>query len=492
MYKLIVEKELRDILGTPKFAVTFGVCALLIIMAFFMGAQNYRIMQMRYEAAQQENIKQMETLTTDRWIELEPTIFMPPQPLAALVSGVSNDIGQSIQVRGRGELSPENSRYSDDTAAAVFRILDLEFVFTIVFSLFAILFCYNAVNGEKEQGTLQLVFSNAVPRDQYILGKITGSLLALGIPLLIPILIGCLLFVMMGIPMTSSDWMRLGLIILTGLLYFGVFLMISVLVSALTRRSSYAFIVLLVVWILAVLVVPRTAVMLAGRAVDVPSVDEMAYQKRQLSVQYMREDMHRLAEMVGGSSDGSNFSVSFSTDSDDPEEAQRQAQQQIEEFMKAQQEMSDSRQEKLDVFNEQLNNERLNRQIIQRRWAFGLARISPAASFNLALTTLAGTSLEVERRFMNAAKVYQQSIDTFLRKKSGMSLGGGMMIVMRMGGEEEEAEPIDINEVPAFDYQLPELSSVAPPALWDMGLLAVFNLVFLMGAYFAFMKYDVR
>jgi len=252
-------------------------------------------------------------------------------------------------------------------------------------------------------------------------------------------------------------------------------------------------VILLVVWILAVLIMPRTAVMLAGRAVDVPSVDEMAYQKRQLSMQYMREDMQELARMVGGESDGSNFSVRFETESDDPEEAQRQAQQRVEDFMKAQQELADARQDKMDTFAEQLNNERLNRQNVQRRWAFGLSRLSPAASFSLALTTLAGTSLAAERHYLDAAKAYQQSIDTFLREKSGMSLGGGMMIVMRVGGEvEEEAEPIDINEVPAFDYQPPALSAVIAPALWDMGLLVVFTLVFLTGAYFSFLKYDVR
>ena len=38
-------------------------------------------------------------------------------------------------------------------------------------------------------------------------------------------------------------------------------------VSSLTRRSSTSFLFLLVIWILAVLVIPRSAVLLAGRAV---------------------------------------------------------------------------------------------------------------------------------------------------------------------------------------------------------------------------------
>ena len=228
---------------------------------------------------------------------VSPTVLMPPSPLAALVTGVSNDIGRSVEVQGRGELSLENSFYSDETAAAVFRLLDLEFVFTIVFSLFAILFCYNAVNGEKEDGTLRLLFSNSLPRHRYMLGKIIGSFLALGVPLLIPILIGCLLFIVVGIPMTGDDWLRLAGIVACAILYFGVFVMISIFVSALTARSSNSFIILLVVWILAVLVTPRAAVLYAGRAVEVPSVDDIAYQKRQLLTQLIREDMKEIARM---------------------------------------------------------------------------------------------------------------------------------------------------------------------------------------------------
>ena len=106
-------------------------------------------------------------------------IFLPPQPLEVLVSGVSNDIGRTIEMSGRGELSANNSRFNDDPIFAVFRFLDLDFIFQIVLSLFAILFAFDAINGEKERGTLRLAFANAVPRDKYVLGKLTGSFLAL-------------------------------------------------------------------------------------------------------------------------------------------------------------------------------------------------------------------------------------------------------------------------------------------------------------------------
>ena len=48
---------------------------------------------------------------------------------------------------------------------------------------------------------------------------------------------------------------------------------------------------LLVVWIVAALILPRTSVLLGGRAVDVLSVDEMAHQMAQLRSQLFSEHL---------------------------------------------------------------------------------------------------------------------------------------------------------------------------------------------------------
>ncbi len=100
MFRLLVEKELREIISTTKFAVTFGVCSVLILLAFYVGAGNYQVSQSEYEAAKAENIKQMEGLTD--WQRIDHRIFLPPQPLATLVSGISNDIGRTTEMRSLG------------------------------------------------------------------------------------------------------------------------------------------------------------------------------------------------------------------------------------------------------------------------------------------------------------------------------------------------------------------------------------------------------
>jgi len=470
MFKLLLDKELKEIVGTTKFAVTFGVCAVLILLAFYVGARNYEVSRQEFEGSVVENMRQMEGLTD--WGEIDHRIFLPPQPLAALVSGISNDIGRTINMQSRGELRAEDSRFNEDPIFAVFRFLDLEFIFTIVLSLFAILFGYDAINGEKERGTLALSFANSVPRDQYVMGKLVGSFLALVVPLMIPILIGCLMLPLLGVPMDANSWMRLAMVIVAGVLYFGVFLTLSVFISTLTQHSSSSFLMLLVVWIFMVLIIPRASVLISGQAVDVPSVDQIDYEKSKYSRQLFGERMNGMQKFIQQNRDNDDHGQ-FMAD--------------MQEFMGQQQDDFDA---KMLVLTEQLNEQRNNKAGLQQNLALALARISPTASFSLAAADLASTSLALRSSYMDAANSYQSAYAQFMQSKDADSQG---FRFMRHGNDEvEEPEEIDLRELPEFTYQPPDASEAIAASLPDLGLLLLFNIVFFAGAFVAFLKYDVR
>lgn len=470
MLRTIIEKEIRDIIGSSKFAITFGACAVLILLAFYMGAKNYELNRTRYEAARAENIRQLEGLTD--WLAVpQHRIFLPPQPLTAIVTGVSNDIGRTIEMHGRGELTPGDNRYSDDLIFAVFRFLDLDFIFGFVLSLFAILLGYNAISGEKEQGTLRLSFANALPRGKYILGKLIGSYTALSLPLILAISLGLLILIVLKVPMSAEDWLKLLLISLTGLLYTGAFLTLSIFVSALTRRSSNSFLLLLVIWILGAFIVPRASVLLAGRAVEVPSIDEIAAQKASLSSQLWEEDKKKM----------SNFKPSVSDCSEGT----------VNEFNRFMENMAEERELRMREFGDRLDEDRRNKEIRRRKLSLALARFSPSAAMTLAATSLAGSSVELKDRFRSEAYAYQQTYGKFMTEKTGLNPGSGM-VLMRMKMGDEEPEPIDPGELPEFEFTPITLSSSFEAALFDIELLAVYNLVFFAGAFIAFRRYDLR
>ncbi|MEE8583229.1 MAG: DUF3526 domain-containing protein [Acidobacteriota bacterium] len=270
--------------------------------------------------------------------------------------------------------------------------------------------------------------------------------------------------------MSGGDWARLGLIMLAGMLYLGVFLNLSLFVSSLTHRCSTSLLALLMIWILAVMVLPRSSVLLAGRAVDVISSDEMAHRKARRQSQLWEEDKDKMGE--------------FQPTSEEPSQI-------MQEFKAHMQEVADERESRMREFSGRLEEQRRNQDAVRQRWALGLARLSPASAFSLAAMNLAGTSIELRERYQQQALDYQQSYAQFIRQKTG-GLSGGGMILHIMNTKQEEPEPIDPREIPPFQFEAAPVSEVARAAVLDLGLLGLFNLVFFVGAFVAFLRYDVR
>ncbi len=479
MIRLLIEKELREQTGSPKFAMTFGICSILILVSFLIGARNFTVSMEQYQAAVTENARQLEGSSS--WIGISHTIYLPPQPLSALVGGISNDTGRSIRMSSAGELKAVNSRFNEEPMLAVFRFLDLEFLFSIVLSLFAVMFAYDAVNGEKERGTLRLALSNPVSRSTFILGKLVGTFLALFVPLLIPVALGILLLPIMGVNLDGDELIRLLLILGVGFLFFATFLVLSVMVSASTRHSTYSFLIMLVIWIGCVLIIPRTAVLLSARMVDVPTVDVVEKQKREYASQLMMEDRAKM----------SNFKPDPSTP----------PQEMINEFSKFMGGLASERDKLTTEFNARLNEDRENRQRDQERLAMNLARVSPATSMSLAMTNLAGTSIAMKDRFGDQARSYQASFRTFMDEKSpgGINMGGGtvMRVAVNQSGSNVSvggAEDTKINpsELPVFEYRDVSLDDVSVVALPDIAILIGFGIVFFIGAFVQFLRFDVR
>lgn len=474
MLKILLEKELRDIIYSTKFAITFGAAALLILLSFYVGVRNYQGSIKEYEAAKTTNATQVSSLTD--WRQVQHRVFRKPQPLQVLVNGVTNDIGRTTDMRSSGELNLINSRFSADPLFAVFRFLDLNFVVIIVFSLFAILFGYDAINGEKEAGTLKLVFANKVSRASFILSKLLGSILALGIPLLVPMLIGCLMLLGFGIPMSGDEWVRLGLLSVAGLLCFGVFLTLSIMISAMVTRSSVSFLLSLVVWIFSVLIVPKGSVVLASQVASVPSMDAIESQKRKFTADQMQQRMQAFQNYF--TTRGSAADTSF-----------------VSRLGLFQDSLGKAYEKDRQEFFGRLNEEWQNRKDWQEQWAFGFSRVSPTAIFQLASMNLAGTDVEMKFRYQQELNRYQEGYAKFMQAKTGSTADYMRVVIRRFSSSQEEEEkpkPLNPTEIPDFIEQPRDLGSTITASLLDLGLLVILNAVFFGGAFAAFLKFDLR
>jgi hypothetical protein len=150
---------------------------------------------------------------------------------------------------------------------------------------------------------------------------------------------------------------------------------------------------MLVVWIVAVMIVPRVAVLTAGRAVEVPSVDEVASQKSRYSGQLRDEYFAGLANMAIDMEGGEGDPI-----------------QKLNAYMDS---LTGVRQAKMDELSARLNEQRHNAQEVQGKLALSLARVSPTASLTMAISQLAGTSLALNDRFYQESLEYSQKFGGF-------------------------------------------------------------------------------
>ena len=490
MLSTLIEKELKNIILGPKFVATFGVCSLLIILSVFIGIKDYKTAVKAYEAGTQ--LAEQEMQEKNSWMMMSTRAYRKPEPKQIFVSGINNDIGRFSRIRTALPVKLTNSNYSDDPIFAVFRFIDLSFIFQIVLSLFVVLFTYDAISGERERGTLRLTFANSVPRAKYIFAKFAGSWLGLIIPILIPILIGLLLVVLYKIPLTVSHWATIISFLVISLLYFTFFIVLGIFISALTKRSVVSFLVLLVIWVFAVLIIPRVGVMAAGKIAPVPSTAEIEAQIDGFSkdrwekyYSYLEEVwLKREREMEGLTT----------------EEREAFRDDHLWDWMEENDKKRKAVQTDINEFSRKLHEDLRNRKAVQQRLAYTLSRFSPASSYQLAVMNLAETDIHLKSRYQSDMENYHKSFVEYTEKKqaeSGDNVGGisitfnsdtGMK--MDIGGRDKGK--LDTSDRPRFQPTDRSFAEILQPALVDFGLLLIYSFLALVGAFVGFLRYDVR
>ena len=483
MIATLIEKELKAILLSPKFIAVFAVCSILILLSIYLGIEEYRASMAHFETVHAQADQQMRDET--RWMALSPRVTRYPDPMQIFVSGIHNDIGRQAAISQAGVIKLSNSRYSENTIFAVFRSMDLMFIVQIVLSLFAILFTYDAINGERENGTLKLTFANPVPRNSYIIAKLIGSWLGLVIPLLIPVLLGIAMVMLNSIPMTRAHWQQLALLLGLSVLYFSFFISIGVLISSLTRQSSGSFLYLLVIWVSFVLIIPRAGVMVAGQFIPVPTAAEISSKLTQKSRELSDQFIAKL-KIMSKEQDASY--AAMQNEEMTTEERQERSKELSDEYMKKMREESEIRSQELAKYDAFLNEDWRNRQAVREKLGFSLSRFSPASAYQLAAMNLAGTDLNLKSNYEDQLRIYSGIFNKFRSKKEAE--GGRNSYINLLN--DSKPEPLDLSEMPEFEFVNPDLNEILQSVIIDIGIISIYILMIIAGTFIAFIRYDVR
>jgi len=490
----IIKKEILDHLLSSKFLLMFIICSVLILLSVFMGISGYLLDKKEYEASVaslREDFQALEQAETN-FSPGTVRIYRPPAVLKTMVTGVSDAAGRMSRPNNNQESYLEESKYGNNPDLTVFGALDLEFIVRMVLSLFALLFIFDAISGEREKGTLKMALANNVSRAGLLIGKAIGGYISMMLPLLIPFLLGLVILSLYpGVVLTGGDWLRIGLIFLLFLLYLSVFFALGLFVSSLTARSSTSLFALLALWVALVMVVPDISALAAAQLRPVPDASEISLQKS-LSTNQINQEL----------------SNAWNTQQWEQMQALRESKPSgdaaREQYLKGQEALEQTRNEftlRINEANARIDRDYQLRKEAQAGLAKNLSRVSPAAGLTLGAAALAGTGVDEYGRFVDSARNYgiilrewyvktneQKRRDT--TRSGNPNPDGSPTFVVPMGDLLPVKEAL--TTMPAHEYISENLEQSLQRALPDFALMAAMTLVFFVGACIAFMRYDVR
>ena len=258
MLRTLIRQELLSHLMSARFFAAVIITLLLVVANAVVLLEDYERRLAKYN--QQENAHREKAQEAKTYSMLKLSVERPPNPLSLFSAGLDKRLGTTFEIYYGSVpmISDASARSLDNAFLNLFSKIDLVLIFQVVLSLMALLFAYDAIAGDWENGTLRLVISHPVRRGTILFAKYIGAMVCLLIPVLMSLLmVLILLSATSSIQLDSEDFLRIGGIVLTTSIYLSVFYLIGLLISATTRRTATSLMLCMFLWVALVLVYPN-------------------------------------------------------------------------------------------------------------------------------------------------------------------------------------------------------------------------------------------
>lgn len=113
---------------------------------------------------------------------------------------------------------------------------------------------FDTIVKEVKSGSLNVLLTHPVFRDNVIVGKLVGSAITLALVLVISTVVSTgTMLVISGVPVKDSDFLRIGIFIILTFFYVLIFLGIGVIASILVKSSSNSLVYSIAIWLFSIL-----------------------------------------------------------------------------------------------------------------------------------------------------------------------------------------------------------------------------------------------
>jgi ABC-type transport system involved in multi-copper enzyme maturation permease subunit len=531
MWWKIAQKEFSLNLFSARFNISLLLCLMLIPITIVISLGQYgkRVGTYQVDKENAENeLKQARVYTA-----VKPLLVFPPQPLSILCQGISNQMGHSVRIKvdEKPLLAEGSSNGSDNPLLMSFFYFDFVHILAILISLLALVFSYDLFSGERENGTLKLVFSNAVSRSTVVAGKISGVFITL-VPILILCYLISIIIILMSpqVSFSATDWLGVIILFLASIFFMALFIGIGILVSVKSKSSFNGIVVSFFVWLWFLFLWPNISVYASQSFIKIQMLDQL-----QQSLRVFDDEQEKKTQELRKNLPGLGMFWNAAAGNDGYLEIVGSAFTAIDDQRKLQEKCGPLR---LDYAQKkwQLQEVYLAKLERQERIARYLSFLSPSELFNHLCSVICHTDAESDKKIMENSRDYRDLLMSyFVRNKIFSSLifftpqreneffrtwddlitfvtggeckswndvfewgkthGGSSNVVYKVDypqGKFTYYKPLDLSDLPKFNQGETNFRDFMPVVITETGVLLCLFIVLFSLIFNVCIRYDVR
>ena len=504
----IIKRELFDHINSLRFILTVLILSALMVTNAVVHLRTHPKGVRNYSENVTNAVNELKSRTELYTLARKGpgNLYKRPSSLAFIADGgdaylpknISN--GESWSISGQGGEVKSNwwlnygtvNPDATDLRPSATKI-DWVFIITYLLSFIPLLFTFDALSGEREQGTLRLCLANPISRPILLIGKFLGTLITVLIPFIFAVLLNlAVISVDSWTQLSAADWGRLGVILLIASCYAGIFVGLGLMVSAGTREPRVSLVVLLLIWVAAVIFMPSTLGTLSTKWM--PPVQTMGQFRdaRKAALKQVNDDYGARMRAVKEKKSPNLPSLS---------ELQQLYETSPEAAMAAAEKLrgaweSEGDEElalKAELISrdvetrERLNRERLDAQVAQVQRARAVTRLSPAAIVQYALESMAGTGFNRHLQYLEHVHQHTKQFRQFIVETDRADIQSPHFIGIPKGMSQK---PVAGEAIPKFEDKI-AFSDTFNTATLDLLLLVLLLGVFISGAFLVFIRSEV-
>jgi len=480
MFGLLIRKEILDNLLNARFMAASILTVMIVVSSVIVLSARQRAEIRDYQnrvITQDEFISRYGHLNRTGWMARP---LRGPSRYGPLVLGLDHEV--------------QEENFASNPLPVLFSRLDLVAIVTIIMSLMAILFSYNALSGEREAGLLKLMLSTSLSRGTLVIGKFIGGSLSLAVPFTVGILVGLVTMSLQpDLSLHASDTPVFIALVCAAYIYTSAFYALGLLCSGTSQTSGVAVLKSLFAWVLLVLVIPNISPFLAARIYRIPSKakvdqevwsiqgeerDKIVGQRTQQMLASTYHDIGGTVKDLGAIAGNSESRIAERANTD-PAFRERYNQ-----FRKDWLDMVDKVNAEQAIRIKKVQEEFMVRSQYQEKLAGVFASLSPLTNFVFLATDLTESGIMAEKRWDDQVERYYGSLDPYLRGKYKKEIEKDPALTVN--------DYLDLSDRPRMRYQPTGMAERMALILPQLGALVLFNILFLGGALLSFRSYDVR